>query len=78
MPLPQAWSRRQEVQQAPVESTLIKRSGKNKYSGGQEPPAKTRRKEGGIRRNLYALDVNRGRNCYICREFGHITQNCRN
>ena len=24
------------------------------------------------------MDVNRGRNCYSRREFGHVTQNCRN
>ena len=25
----------------------------------------------------YAMNVNRKRNCYSCREFGHLTQNCR-
>ena len=32
------------MQQAPVKPTPIKMGGKNKYSGGQEPSAKTRRK----------------------------------
>jgi len=44
MSLLQVWPRRQEVQQALVEPTSIKRSGKNKYSGGQELPARIRRK----------------------------------
>ena len=28
--------------------------------------------------NLYAIDVDRGnRNCYSCREYGYLAQNCR-
>ena len=30
------------------------------------------------RRNLYIMDVDRGRNCYNCGEFRHLTRNCRN
>jgi len=26
----------------------------------------------GIRRDPYVMDVNRGRNCYNCGEFGHL------
>jgi len=33
---------------------------------------------GEIRKNSYAMDVNRERNCYNCRGFGHIARNCRN
>ena len=29
-------------------------------------------------RNPYAMDVNRGRNCYSCRRFRHMAQHCRN
>ena len=31
------------------------------------------------RRNLFAMDIDRGRNCYACRGFGHIViaQGCR-
>jgi len=34
--------------------------------------------EGGIRRDNYMIDVDRGRNCYSCRGFGHLSWNCRN
>ena len=29
------------------------------------------------RHNLYTIDVDRERNCYNCRGFGHIARNCR-
>jgi len=35
------------------------------------------RRERGIRRNSYAMDVDRGRNCYSCRGFGYLAHNCR-
>ena len=31
-----------------------------------------------LRRNLYAMEVNRGRNCYACGGFGHMACHCRN
>ena len=30
------------------------------------------------RQNPYAMEVDRGRNCYTCRGFGHIAHYCRN
>ena len=30
------------------------------------------------RRDPFAMEVDRGRNCYACGGFGHITRNCRN
>jgi len=30
------------------------------------------------RRNLYAMEVDCGRNCYACGGFGHMARNCRN
>jgi len=30
------------------------------------------------RRDPYAMEVNRGRNCYVCGGFGHIAHYCRN
>jgi len=30
------------------------------------------------RRDPYTMEVNRGRNCYACREFGHMAQHYRN
>jgi len=45
-----------------------------------------RRLGGGIRQNVgvpprqdpYAMEVDRGRNCYTCRGFGHMAHHCRN
>ena len=31
-----------------------------------------------LRRDLYAMEVNRGRNCYAYRGFGHMACHCRN
>ena len=33
---------------------------------------------GASRRDSYVMEVDRGRNCYTCRGFGHIAQHCRN
>jgi len=30
------------------------------------------------RRDLYVMDMERERNCYACRGFGHLARNCRN
>jgi len=30
------------------------------------------------RRNPYAMEVDQGRNCYACREFGHMAHHCKN
>ena len=30
------------------------------------------------RRDPFAMEVDRGRNCYACGGFGHIARNCRN
>ena len=30
------------------------------------------------RRDPYAIEVDRGRNCYACGGFGHIARHCRN
>jgi len=30
------------------------------------------------RRDLYAIEVDRGRNCYACGGFGHMAHHCRN
>ena len=30
------------------------------------------------RRNPYAMEVDRGRNCYACRGLGHLAHHCRN
>ena len=33
---------------------------------------------GAPRRDPYAMEVDRERNCYVCRDFGHIAHHCRN
>jgi len=33
---------------------------------------------GPLRRDLYAIDIDRERNCYACGEFRHMARNCRN
>ena len=30
------------------------------------------------RRDLYAIEVDRGRNCYACGGFGHMAHHCKN
>ena len=30
------------------------------------------------RRDLFAMEVDRGRNCFACRRFGHMAYHCRN
>ena len=30
------------------------------------------------RRDLFAMDIDRGRNCYTCGGFGHMAHHCRN
>ena len=39
-----------------------------------------RGQEAGVppRRDPFAMEVDRGRNCYACRGFGHMARNCRN
>ena len=31
-----------------------------------------------LRRDLYTMEVDRGRNCYTCGGFGHMACHCRN
>jgi len=33
---------------------------------------------GAPRRDTYVMEVDRGRNCYACRGFGHMAHHCRN
>jgi len=35
-------------------------------------------KMGAPRRDSYVMEVDRGRNCYACRGFGHMARHCRN
>ena len=74
---PQIWPRRQETPQqwiltrpGPIEG--VERTNAAMMTSQQRP--------GFPQRNPYAMDVDRreNRNCYACREFGHLARNYRN
>jgi len=74
------WQRRQLLPQqatmgpAPMEEiermnvVVVRRSGAGAGQNVGVPP----------RRDSYAIEVDRGRNCYTCRGFGHMARHCRN
>jgi len=77
LPRPLVWQRRQMPQQAtmgpaPMEGVertnvvVVRGSGVGQSMGA--PP----------RQDPYAMEVDRGRNCYACGGFGHMARNCRN
>jgi len=71
------WQRRQLPQQvtmgpAPMEeiertNAVVMRESGVEQSGGASP-----------RRDLFAMEIDRGRNCYACGGFGHMARHCRN
>ena len=78
LPRPLVWQRRQPLPQqatigpAPLEgvertNAVVVRGGEGAQSGGVPP-----------RRDPFAMDIDRGRNCYACGGFGHMARNCRN
>jgi len=79
LPQPLVWQRRQMPQQvimgpAPMEgiertnTVVIRGQGQGAGQGAGIPS----------RRDPYAMEVNRGRNCYACGGFGHMARHCRN
>ena len=76
MPQPLVWQRRQPLpQQATMgpalmegvermNAVVLRRTGQNT----RVPP----------RQDLFAMEIDRGRNCYACRGFGHMACHCRN
>ena len=77
LPRPLVWQRRQPPQQAttgpaPMEgvertnAVVVRGQGQGQSAG--VPP----------RRDPYAMEVDRGRNCFACGGFGHMARNCRN
>jgi len=75
LPRPLVWQRRQMPQQAatgPASMEGIERTNavvvRGTGQGAGIPP----------RRDPFAMDIDRGRNCYACGGFGHMARNCRN
>ena len=78
LPRPLVWQRRQPLPQqattgpAPIEgvertnAVVVRGQGQGQSTGA--PP----------RRDLYAMEVDRGRNCYACGGFGHMARHCSN
>ena len=78
LPRPLVWQRRQPLPQqatmgpAPMEgiertnAVVVRGQGQGQSAG--VPP----------RRDPYAMEVDRGRNCFACRGFGHMARHCRN
>jgi len=75
LPRPLVWQRRQMPQQAtmgPAPMEGIERMNvvvvKGQRQGTGVPP----------RQDLFAMDIDHGRNCYACGGFGHMARHCRN
>ena len=75
LPRPLMWQRRQMPQQAttgPAPMEGVERTNAVVISGqGQSMGVP-------LRRDPYAMEVDRGRNCYACGGFGHMARHCRN
>ena len=73
LPRPLVWQRRQPPQQATM--------GPAPMEGVERTNAVVVRGQGaGVpqRRDPFAMDIDRGRNCFACRGFGHMACHCRN
>ena len=75
LPRPLVWQRRQPPQQVTT--------GPAPMEGVERTNAVVVRGQGqGVgfpsRRDPFAMDIDRGRNCYACRGFGHMARHCRN
>ena len=78
LPQPLVWQRRQPLPQqattGPVPMEGVERTnavvvrGQGVGQGAGIPP----------RRDPFAMEIDRGRNCYACGGFGHMARNCRN
>ena len=78
LPRPLVWQRRQPLPQqatmgpAPMEgiertnAVVVRRQGQGQSAGVP------------LRRDPYAMEVDRGRNCFACGGFGHMARHCRN
>jgi len=76
LPQPLVWQKRQPL---PQQATM----GPAPMEGIERTNAVVMREQGqgvGVppRRDPFAMDIDRGRNCYTCGGFGHMAQHCRN
>jgi len=78
LPRPLVWQRRQPLPQQATTGPVL-------MEGVERTNAVVVRGQGvgqsaGVppRRDPYAMEIDRGRNCYACRGFGHMARNCRN
>ena len=74
LPQPLVWQRRQPV---PQQATM----GPAPMEGIERTNVVVVRGQGaGVpsRRDPFAMDIDRGRNCFACGGFGHMARNCRN
>ena len=74
MPRPLVWQRRQQLPQQVT-------TGPAPMEGVERTNAVVVRGQGaGVpqRQDPFAMDIDRGRNCYACGGFGHIARHCRN
>ena len=77
LPRPLVWQRRQSPQQATTEPAPMERV---ERTNAVVVRGQGQRQSTGIppRRDPFAMEVDRGRNCFACGGFGHMARNCRN
>ena len=80
LPRPLVWQRRQPLSQqvitGPATIEGVERTNAVVVRGSEQGM----RQNTGVppRRDPFAMEVDRGRNCYACRGFGHMAHHCRN
>ena len=78
MSLPQIWPRRQEIQQVLIRPTPIEEVERTNAEVVRNPLQGQESGRGEMRRNSYAIEINKSGNCYSCGGFGHLAKNYRN
>jgi len=55
----------------PAEPTSVEGVERTNAVVARNPLQEQEKREGGMKRDPYTMDVDRGRTCYSCEEFGH-------
>ena len=80
LPQPLVWQRRQPLSQqvttGPASMEGIERTNIVVVRGSEVGVGQST--EAPLRQDFYAMEINRGRNCYACGGFGHMAHHCRN